>query len=60
MSSGANGQANVLQFAVFRDHGWGHVAVFPSVSTVIPPMYPQRCVPFFKDLLRASPCRQAS
>ncbi len=26
MSSGANDQANVLQFAAFRDHGWGHVA----------------------------------
>ncbi len=25
-SSGANDQANVLQFAAFRDHGWGHVA----------------------------------
>ncbi len=30
MSSGANDQAKVLQFAAFRDHGWGHVAVYSS------------------------------
>ncbi len=29
MSSGANDQANVLQFAAFRDHGGGHVALYP-------------------------------
>ncbi len=29
MSSGANDQAKVLQFAVFRDHGWEHVALYP-------------------------------
>ncbi len=28
MSSGANDQAKVLQFAAFRDHGWGHVALY--------------------------------
>ncbi len=25
MSSGANDQAKVLQFAALHDHGWGHV-----------------------------------
>ncbi len=30
MSSGANDQANVLQYAAFRGHGWGHVAAYPS------------------------------
>ncbi len=29
MSSGANDQAKVLQFAALRDHGWGHVALYP-------------------------------
>ncbi len=29
MSSGANDQAKVLQFATFRDHGCGHVALYP-------------------------------
>ncbi len=29
MSSGVNDQANDLQFAAFRDHGWGHVALCP-------------------------------
>ncbi len=29
MSSGANDQATVLQFAAFRDHDWGHVALYP-------------------------------
>ncbi len=29
MSSCANDQAKVLQFAAFRDHGWGHVALYP-------------------------------
>ncbi len=29
MSSGANDQAKGLQFAAFRDHGWGHVALYP-------------------------------
>ncbi len=28
MSSGANDQAKVLQFAAFRDHGWGHAALY--------------------------------
>ncbi len=32
MNSGANDQANVLQFAAFPDHGWGHVATYPSFS----------------------------
>ncbi len=35
MSSGANGQAKVLQFAAFRDHGWGHVAPFPRCPHVL-------------------------
>ncbi len=30
LSSGANDHAKVLQFAAFRDHGWGHVAVYPT------------------------------
>ncbi len=30
MNSGANDQAKVLQFAALRDHGWGHIAVFPK------------------------------
>ncbi len=30
MSSGANEQAKGLQFAAFRDHGWGHAVVHPS------------------------------
>ncbi len=30
MSSGANDEVKVLQFAAFRDHGWGHVVVYPS------------------------------
>ncbi len=29
MSSGANDQAKVSQFAALRDHGWGHVALYP-------------------------------
>ncbi len=29
MSSGANDQAKVLKFAACRDHGWGHVGVYP-------------------------------
>ncbi len=29
-SNGANDQAKLLQFAVFCDHGWGHVAVYPK------------------------------
>ncbi len=29
MSSGANDQAKVVQYAAFRDHGWGHVAPYP-------------------------------
>ncbi len=29
MSSGANDQAKGLQFAAFRDHGWGHGALYP-------------------------------
>ncbi len=29
MSSGANDQVKVLQFAAFHDHGWGHVALYP-------------------------------
>ncbi len=29
MSSGANDQANVLKFAAFRDHIWGHDALYP-------------------------------
>ncbi len=29
VSSGANDQAKDLQFAAFRDHGWGHVALYP-------------------------------
>ncbi len=28
MSSDANYEAKILQFAAFRDHGWGHVALF--------------------------------
>ncbi len=28
MSSGANDQAKVLQFAAFRDHGLGHVVLY--------------------------------
>ncbi len=35
MSSGANDRANVLPFAAFRDHGWGHVAVYPSWPHVL-------------------------
>ncbi len=30
MSSGANDQAKVLPFAAFRNHGLGHVAVYPG------------------------------
>ncbi len=29
MSSGANDQAQVLQFVALRDDGWGHVALYP-------------------------------
>ncbi len=29
MNSGANDQATGLQFEAFRDHGWGHVVVYP-------------------------------
>ncbi len=29
MSSGANDEAKVKQFAALRDHGWGHVALYP-------------------------------
>ncbi len=29
MSSGVNDQPKLLQFAAFRDHGWGHVALYP-------------------------------
>ncbi len=33
--SGANNQANVLQFAAFCDHGWGHVAMYPRCPKVL-------------------------
>ncbi len=29
VSSGANDQEKVLQFAAFHGHGWGHVALYP-------------------------------
>ncbi len=35
MSSGANDQAKVLQFAAFRYHGWGHVALYPRWPHVL-------------------------
>ncbi len=35
MSMGANDQAKVLQFAAFRDHGWGHVALYPRWPHVL-------------------------
>ncbi len=35
MSSGANVQAKVLQFAPFHDHGLGHVAMYPSWPHVL-------------------------
>ncbi len=35
MSSGANCQAKVLQFPPFRDHGWGHVALYPRGPHVL-------------------------
>ncbi len=35
MSSGANDQAKVLQFAAFRDHGWGHVSLYPRWPHVL-------------------------
>ncbi len=35
MSSGANDQANILQFAAIRDHSCRHVAVFPSWTHVL-------------------------
>ncbi len=35
MSSGANDQANVLQYAAFRGHGWGHGAAYPSWPHVL-------------------------
>ncbi len=30
MTSGANEQAKVLQFAAFREHSWEHVALYPG------------------------------
>ncbi len=35
MKSCANDQAKVLQFAAFRDHGWGHVALYPRRPHVL-------------------------
>ncbi len=35
MSSGANDQAKVLQVAALRDHGWGHVALYPTWPGVL-------------------------
>ncbi len=35
MSSGANDQAKVLEFATFRDHGWGHVALYQDDHTFL-------------------------
>ncbi len=35
MSSGANDQAKVLQFVNFRDHGLGHIAVYPTWRHVL-------------------------
>ncbi len=32
MSSGAKDQEQVLKFARFRDHGWRHVALYPSCT----------------------------
>ncbi len=35
MTSGDNDQAKVLQFAAFRDHDWGHVALYPRWPNVL-------------------------
>ncbi len=35
MSSGAYDQAKGLQFAAFREHGWGHVALYPKWPHVL-------------------------
>ncbi len=35
MSSGANDQAKDLQYSAFRDHGWGHVALYPRWPHVL-------------------------
>ncbi len=35
MSRGTNDQVKILQFAAFRDHGWGYAAVYPSWPHVL-------------------------
>ncbi len=35
MSSGANDQAKVLQFAAFSDYGWGQVALYQRITHLL-------------------------
>ncbi len=48
MSSDANNQAKVLQFAAFRDHGWGHVAMYPRCPHVF---LTKLCQPFHNGVI---------
>ncbi len=35
MSNGANDQAKSLQFAAYREHSWGHAALYPRGPHVL-------------------------
>ncbi len=48
MSSDANNQAKVLQFAAFGDHGWGYVAMYPRCPHVL---LTKLCQPFHNDVI---------